>query len=237
MKIKTITALLAVAASSVLPLSAQDAAPAPVPAPVATPEQAATPAPVAETKEAAPAAPAAPALKLADINPALRGYLLETAACLLDAGAMGMDQYAATGKKFEEMGPQDLFPVMVDAIKKTSTEALPADFKPFMDGVVTIATQAGTELASMPKDMTGADAAMEKYQAPLMELIQKNPAIVQLAMQIQGSAESLMAELGLTQAMLMETMMLSAQVPEDPTKLPAFTAKLREIATLLRAKK
>ncbi len=227
MKMKSLTALLAVAATSVLPLSAQCSCEAP---PL-------TPAPDTESKEATPAAAATPAMKLADINPALRSYLLETAACLLEAGAMSIDKYATTGKNLEEMGAQDLFPAMVEAIKKTPTDGLPVDYKPFMDGVVTIATQAGTELASMGKDMSGADAAMQKYQAPLMELIQKNPAVIQFAMQLHGSAESLMAELGLTQAMLMEMAMLSTQVSKDPKQAPVFIAKLREIATLLRAKK
>ncbi len=227
MKMKSLTALLAVAATSVLPLSAQCSCEAP---PL-------TPAPDTESKEATPAAAATPAMKLADINPALRSYLLETAACLLEAAAMSTDKHIATGESYKDMAPQDILPALVEAIKKTSTEGLPADIKPFMDGIVLIASQVGAELAALDKDMTGAEAVMEKYQAPLMELIQKNPAVVSLAMQIDDSAESLMAELGLTQAMLMEMAMLSAQVSKDPKQAPVFTAKLREIATLLRAKK
>ncbi len=178
-------------------------------------------------------------MKLSDIDPALRTYLLETIASLLDAGAMSMDQYAATGKSFKEITPPEIFPALADAIKKTSTEDLPPDTKPFMDGLVLIAGQAGADLAAMHSNSPseGVKKVMKKYLPSFVGLIQKNPAVVQLATQIQYSEESLMAELAITQALLKETMKLSGKISADVKHVPAFTAKLREIATLLRAKK
>ncbi len=178
-------------------------------------------------------------MKLADINPAVRAYILDTVANLLDGTATSLEAYAKTGKPAKDMQPQAILPALISALEKTPTTELPADIKPFVDGVIAIGKQAGAELATFktdaPEEKVG--AAMEKYEQPMMDLVAKNPAAVALGQQLAGSAESLVKELGFNEQTMMEVVALYMASSEDSTQLPAFAAKLREIGTQLRAKK
>ncbi len=178
-------------------------------------------------------------MKLADINPAVRAYILDTAANLLDAGATSLEAYAKTGKPTKDMQPQDLIPALVSALEKTPTTELPADIKPFMDGVIAIGKQAGAELAAFKTDTPEeeVEAAMKKYEQPMKDLVAKNPAVVALGQQLAGSAESLIKELGINEQNMMDVFTLFIACSKDSTQLPAFAAKLRGIGTQLRAKK
>ncbi len=223
---KTKSLILTAMLGATATLSAQDAPAEVVPA---------TPlVPATETTPAAEAAPAA--LKLADIDPAVRAYALEAIALALEASASYLET-TDPAKLQEEPSPHEIIPLVMGILEKNSTEGLPAPIKGFMDEFIVLAKQASAELMTIDAaDEAAAEAAMAKYEAPMMAIVQKYPEAVALGMQIGNSLESLGKELGLEPVIgAVFAGMLAAS--EDPAKIKEIAPILRGAATGLRAKK
>ncbi len=220
MKTKSLFLTAALAANVTFSASAQDAAaPAPAPAPEATEAQ----------------APAA--LKLADIDPAVRAYLLETLACVLDESAGFIDKMLEQGKTVEDIEPSHVLPIVMEILEKNPTDALPPQVKGFMDEFIALAKKASDELMLVDaEDNAAAEAIFMKYEQPMMAIVSKYPEAVALGMQLAMSAEALGDELEAESLMnaVFVAMMASG---EDPSKIKEVAPILRDAATKLRSKK